>query len=211
MTEMAMRKSGFRTGSGTIAAALAIVLAYGSLGLAQSTGQAPPDQARQARIADLKSKIANLQGQLKKTEAEAKGTNPEGSYKGTNPETNYSATSNRVGCCGGASGRMPASTHSSHHPAGAIAQAGGEHPMGGGGMGGMGGGGMMGGAGASPAASPGSESSPAPAASPSPEGMEGHMHGMEGNMGEGMGGMGGSAQPQASPDGGMGGGMHNDI
>jgi hypothetical protein len=99
--------------------------------------------------------------------------------------------------------------------------------MGGGGMGGMAG--EM--SGASPAASPGSESSAAPAASSSPGEMEEHMkgmghmhsmmqgegsggmpmeHGMEGNIGQGMGGMGG-AQPQASPSGAMDGGMRDDM
>jgi hypothetical protein len=192
------------------AAALALLILYPFAGFTQSRSDSPADQARQARIAELKAKIANLQDQLKKTAAEGQSTSPSG-----NPGT----TSNAGGCCGGGGrGQTSTSTHSSHHPAGALAQAGGggEHPMGGGAMGGMEGemgGGGTGGANASPAASPGAESTPASSASP--QGMEEHMKGME-HMhcmmgGSGMRGGTNGGQPQASPSGGMGGGMPDNM
>jgi hypothetical protein len=194
--------------------AVALVFSFNRGALAQNGGQKAGVRTRQERIAELKAKIANLQEQLRKTEAEGKTTNSEASQ---------SSTSNGSGCCGGAaSGGMSRNTHSSHHSAGAIAQAGaepspgGEHPMGGmGGMeGGMGGSGMMGSASASPAASPASESSAAQAASPSPDAMEEHMKGME-HMHGMMHGRGAGATPQGSPGGmpmehGMGGGMSDD-
>src|SRR5215469_6761737 len=110
-------------------AAITLSVFYPFAGFAQSRSDASTDQARQARIAELKAKIANLQNQLKETESEGQGANR---------DANHGRTGNTAGCCGGSrSGRTPATTHSSHHPAGALAQAGagGEHPMGGGGMG----------------------------------------------------------------------------
>ncbi len=214
------------------ATAVAIVLSYGSNARAQSGA----DQARQARIAELKAKIANLQDQLKKTESE--GRNSAAATNG--------ATKNPGDCCAnGAPGKTSLTNASHGHPARKMAQAGGggpspgsEHPMGGG-MGGMegemGGGGTMGGASASPQASPGmpmeehmkgmehmhgmmhgGQASPGA----SPGGMEQGMpmgHPMGGMGGGGMGGEGmrggggaGGAQPQASPGSGMG-GMHDDM
>jgi cell division protein FtsB len=194
------------------AAALAVVLSYGSAGLAQSASQASVDRAREAQIEHLKAKIDKLQVQLKKVESEQTGgaaaMPPQGNQAGQMAQT-------------GAGEPSPGA----EHPMG--------EGMGGGGMGGggMGGGGMMGGA--SPQASPGGM--------PMQEHMKGmgHMHGMmhgegaganpaaspggmpmEHGMGEGMGGMGGGgmsgqgtqggtggAQPQASPSPGMGGDM----
>ncbi len=111
-------------------AAIALSIFYAFPGSAQNTNEASADRARQARIAELKAKIANLQEQLKQTQAEGQ--------KG-NSKTNSRQANQGGGCCGGGgSGQTPASTHSNHHPAGAIAQTGGgesspggEHPMGG--------------------------------------------------------------------------------
>lgn len=163
------------------AAAVAIILSYCSNALAQSGG----DQARQARIAELKTKIAKLQDHLKKAESEGRNSAV---------ATNGGGTKNPGDCCAsGAAGKTSSTNGSPDHPAGKMAQAGGgepspsgEHPMGGG-MGGMegemGGGGTMGGASASPQASPGM---------PMEEHMKGmeHMHGMM---------HGGQASPGVSP------------
>src|SRR5712691_1587012 len=127
-----MRYRSLVLGKNTLAVvAMAVVLSFGRVALAQSEGQNAADRARQTRITELKAKIANLQDQLKKTESEGKSTNP---------GVNHGATSKSPGCCGGAgSGQTSSSTHLHHHPAGAMAQAGGgepspggEHPMGGG-------------------------------------------------------------------------------
>src|SRR5215472_9589442 len=92
------------------AAAIALLIFYPFPGLAQNSNDA--SAVRQARIAELKAKIANLQDQLKKTETEGQSTKPNG---------NQGATSNGGGCCGGAgSGQTPTTAHASHHPAGAL-------------------------------------------------------------------------------------------
>jgi hypothetical protein len=113
---------------------------YPFAGFAQSRSDASADRARQARIAELKAKIANLQDQLNKTEAEEQSAKS---------GTHHAAANNSGGCC---EGKQPGETHASHHPGGSLAQAGGGG-MGGGMEGEMGGGGM-GGTSASPAASP---------------------------------------------------------
>jgi hypothetical protein len=68
--------------SAFVAPAVAVVLSYGSAAFAQGMSQAAPDQARQARVAELKVKIANLQDQLKK--AESRGQNNAAAGNGSN-------------------------------------------------------------------------------------------------------------------------------
>ena len=191
------------------ATAVAIALSYGSNALAQTGGE----QAQQARIAELKGKIANLQDQLNRAESERRNSAA---------ATNGGAAKNPGDCCASGAPDKTSSANGKHdHPAGEVAQAGGgepspsgEHTMGGG-MGGMEG--EMGGASASPQASPGM---PMQEHMKGMEHMHGMMHGGEASpnaspsgmpmkhgmpMEHGMGRMGGGAQPEASPSTGMGG------